>query len=232
MSKETILIVEDHDDIRKFIKRTLDSENFNVICSANGYEALKMIAENKNIDLILLDLMMPHVDGETFYTKVKQHGILDSKVCVVSAKSDQDTVTKMAKLGISDYIVKPVDGILLINKVNSMLNRHSPKLPFISCDMDLQINNFPIKNCFLQATNISEEAVIVTSNFDIGIDTTLDISSEKFLTYFKFKDFKVSVTDAIPINKDSYQLTLSFTALTEDQSKEIRSYTIQGVPLE
>ena len=82
---ENILIVEDDIDIHNVIKKVLENENYNVLNSYSGKEALILI-ENKNIDLILLDLMLPDIAGEEIIKKVK-----DIPIIVISAKDITNT---------------------------------------------------------------------------------------------------------------------------------------------
>ena len=98
---ETILIVEDNTDIHNYIKEVLEKEKYKVLDSYSGTEAL-MVLEKEKVDLILLDLMLPGLNGEEIIKKVK-----DIPIIVISAKiSPEDKVNALLS-GANDYLTKP-----------------------------------------------------------------------------------------------------------------------------
>ena len=98
---KTILIVEDNTDIHNYIKEVLEKEKYKVVDSYSGTEAL-MVLEREKVDLILLDLMLPGLNGEDIIKKVK-----DIPIIVLSAKiSPEDKVNALLS-GANDYLTKP-----------------------------------------------------------------------------------------------------------------------------
>ena len=98
---KTILIVEDNIDIHNYIKEVLEKEKYKVLDSYSGTEAL-MVLEKEKVDLILLDLMLPGLNGEEIIKKVK-----DIPIIVLSAKiSPEDKVNALLS-GANDYLTKP-----------------------------------------------------------------------------------------------------------------------------
>ena len=98
---KTILIVEDNTDIHNYIKEVLEKENYKVVDSYSGTEAL-MVLEREKVDLILLDLMLPGLNGEDIIKKVE-----DIPIIVISAKiSPEDKVNALLS-GANDYLTKP-----------------------------------------------------------------------------------------------------------------------------
>lgn len=116
---KNILIVEDDIDIHNIIKKSLEKEKYNVLNSYSGKEALILI-ENKNIDLILLDLMLPDIGGEEIIKKVK-----DIPIIVISAKISEEDRVKNLLNGANDYIIKPfnLNELLARIKVQLRLNK-------------------------------------------------------------------------------------------------------------
>lgn len=116
---KNILIVEDDIDIHNVIKKSLEKEKYNVLNSYSGKEALILI-ENKNIDLILLDLMLPDIGGEEIIKKVK-----DIPIIVISAKISEEDRVKNLLNGANDYIIKPfnLNELLARIKVQLRLNK-------------------------------------------------------------------------------------------------------------
>ena len=112
---QTILIVEDNTDIHNFIKEVLEKENYHVLNSYSGTEAL-MILEQKHVDLILLDLMLPGLNGEEIIKKVNNIPII-----VISAKiSPEDKVNALLN-GANDYITKPFSTEELLARIQVQL---------------------------------------------------------------------------------------------------------------
>ena len=98
---KTILIVEDNTDIHNLLKEVLEKEKYKVVDSYSGTEAL-MVLEREKVDLILLDLMLPGLNGEDIIKKVK-----DIPIIVISAKiSSEDKVNALIS-GANDYLTKP-----------------------------------------------------------------------------------------------------------------------------
>ena len=98
---KTILIVEDNTDIHNLLKEVLENEKYRVLDSYSGTEAL-MVLEREKVDLILLDLMLPGLNGEEIIKKVK-----DIPIIVISAKiSPEDKVNALLS-GANDYLTKP-----------------------------------------------------------------------------------------------------------------------------
>lgn len=111
-----ILIVEDDDTIHKLIKELLEREHYNTIDAYSGTEALKVI-ENGNIDLILLDLMLPGINGEDIVKKVNK----SIPIIVISAKISSEDKVKVLIDGANDYITKPFDKEELLARIQVQL---------------------------------------------------------------------------------------------------------------
>lgn len=116
-----ILVVEDEDEIRKVIKMNLEFENHEVIAVDNGKKALQII-DNQHFDLMILDIMLPEVNGLQICEQVR---LQNSKVgiIIVSAKdTSTDRITGL-KLGADDYLTKPFELEELLLRVNKLLKR-------------------------------------------------------------------------------------------------------------
>ena len=118
---KTILIVEDDNDIHNLIKEVLKKEHYNIIDAYSGTEAL-MIIEKRNIDLILLDLMLPGLNGEEIVKQIK-----DIPIIVISAKiSPEDKVNTLLN-GANDYIAKPFNSEELLARIKVQLRINNEK---------------------------------------------------------------------------------------------------------
>lgn len=111
MSK--ILIVEDEKNISKLIQDTLSLANYEFDCSFDGEDALKKINKN-TYDLILLDIMLPKLDGFQIVEKIENK---DIPIIFLSAKNDVSTIVKGLKSGGKDYITKPFEPLELLARI-------------------------------------------------------------------------------------------------------------------
>ena len=103
---KTILIVEDDKFLRELIVRKLKEENFNITEAIDGEEGIKKIKEEKP-DLILLDLILPGIDGFEVFSKMKEDMSLSQiPVIILSNLGQKDDVERGFKLGVVDYLIK------------------------------------------------------------------------------------------------------------------------------
>ncbi len=117
-----ILLVDDEVDILEFLKYNLELENFEVMVSSNGKDALKKISQNP--DLIVLDIMMPEMDGFELYQKIKsEKHSQDIPIIFLTAKSGETDEIKGLNLGASDYIQKPISPKKLVARIKSNLRK-------------------------------------------------------------------------------------------------------------
>ena len=122
-SKYTILLVDDEQDILDFVGYNLRKEGFSVVTCLNGRDAIK-IAQKDVPQLILLDLMMPEMDGIETCQELKRFPELkDTIIVFFTARSEDFTQILGLDAGADDYITKPIKPSVLISKVNSLLRR-------------------------------------------------------------------------------------------------------------
>jgi two-component system response regulator FlrC len=115
--KPTILIVEDEPDIRSVMQESLESLGLSILTAANGQEALGKLEKNPGVSLILLDLMMPVMNGWQFLSAIDKNPVLKKiPIIVVTVFSDQ-----AKDLKVRGVIKKPFDLDDLLKQVNEML---------------------------------------------------------------------------------------------------------------
>ena len=127
-----VLIVDDNEINRDMLARRLRRPDFNLSMAVNGREALSMIQSNL-YDLILLDIMMPEIDGYTVLKHLKADPRLtDIPVIMISALEEMDSVMKCMEIGAEDYLTKPFDSELLKAAINRCLSNKIPSDPVTS----------------------------------------------------------------------------------------------------
>ena len=120
MNKPCILVVDDDTSIRKFIRANLDARNYEVLLATDGVEAMRLFAEH-TLDLIVLDIMMPEMDGFQVCRLVREK----SKVPIImlSAKEGEGDKLRCLELGADDYLTKPFYLNELLLRIKAVLRR-------------------------------------------------------------------------------------------------------------
>ncbi|MEG2656865.1 MAG: response regulator transcription factor [Clostridium sp.] len=121
MSKN-ILVVDDDKDIRELVAVYLKTENFNVELAENGEEALELI-EKKEFDLVILDVMMPKLNGLDTLIRIRKNHVMP--VIFLTAKSEEIDMINGFVLGADDYIGKPFSSMELLARVKAHLRRYT-----------------------------------------------------------------------------------------------------------
>ncbi len=116
----TVLVVDDTAVLRKIIKFNLQKAGYTVEEAVDGYDGLEKVKDNKP-DLILLDLMMPRLDGFGFLEKIKNGENKDIPIVVLTAKGSKEDIDRVKSLGANDFMNKPFSPKDLIQKVGEML---------------------------------------------------------------------------------------------------------------
>ncbi len=118
--KGRILVAEDERPIARAIELKLMHEGYEVVCAANGLEALEKIKE-ENFDLILLDLVMPEMNGFELLQKMKDKNI-GIPAIILSNLGQEADMDKVRQLGVADYFIKSNTPIIkIVEKINSIL---------------------------------------------------------------------------------------------------------------
>ena len=125
MPREKILVVDDEEDILELVRYNLTKEGFNVLCASTGEEGLN-VAKSKLPDLIILDLMLPGIDGLDVARSLKsEKNTKDIPVIMLTAKGEEADIVTGLELGADDYISKPFSPRILTARVRAVLRRRS-----------------------------------------------------------------------------------------------------------
>lgn len=116
----TVLVVDDELSLRNFVRRNLEIRNYHVHTAANGLEALALFNTHP-VDLVVLDLMMPHMDGLEVIRRIRQSAYIP--IIVLSALGEEEDKIKAFKLGADDYLTKPFGVGELLARIQAVLRR-------------------------------------------------------------------------------------------------------------
>ena len=119
-----ILVVDDESRMRKLVKDFLTKKNFQVLEAGDGEEAMDIFYKEKDIALIILDVMMPKMDGFTVLSKIRAEGC-DVPVIMLTAKAETDDKINGLDLGADDYLAKPFETKELLARIRAITRRKS-----------------------------------------------------------------------------------------------------------
>lgn len=121
MEKLKIMVVDDESRMRKLVKDFLRKKGYEVIEAADGEEALDHFFEDKNISLIICDVMMPKIDGFEVVKEIRQYS--EVPIIMLTAKGDESDELNGFDLGVDEYISKPFSPKILVARVEAILRR-------------------------------------------------------------------------------------------------------------
>ena len=127
MSDITVLVVDDESRMRKLIKDFLIQKNYNILEAEDGERALSVYQENKEkISLILLDVMMPKLDGWSVLRQIRQEN-KNLPIVMLTARAEENDELFGFELGVDEYITKPFSPKILVARVEAILKRSRPE---------------------------------------------------------------------------------------------------------
>src|SRR5699024_10892644 len=130
-----VLVVDDEDRIRRLVRMYLEREDYEIDEADNGKDALEMSLEN-DYDVIVLDLMMPEMDGIEVCEKLREEKT--TPVIMLTAKGEESTRAQGFEVGADDYVVKPFSPRAIVLRVKALLRRSSSQA---FADVDTQTND-------------------------------------------------------------------------------------------
>ena len=116
-----ILICDDEKEILEVLELYLNNEGYEVIKAYDGQQALELVYRNKDIALVILDIMMPKVDGNLLVKKIRE--VYNIPIIVLSAKNQDSDKILALDLGADDYITKPFNPLEIVARVNAQFRR-------------------------------------------------------------------------------------------------------------
>ena len=142
MAREHILVVDDEDDILELVRYNLEKAGYRVTCSASGGDAVKAARGNVP-DLVVLDLMLPGLDGLEVCTLLKNDPkTRDAAIVMLTARGEEPDIVRGLELGADDYITKPFSPRILLARIQAVLRRREAEAK--EKDAVLRVHNLVI----------------------------------------------------------------------------------------
>lgn len=146
MSEVKVLVVDDESRMRKLVKDFLVRKNYTVLEAGDGEEAVDIFIENKDIALIILDVMMPKMDGWQVCKEIRTFSQVP--IIMLTAKSDERDELTGFELGVDEYISKPFSPKILVARVDAVLRRTSAAAQeekLVAGDIELDISAHTVR---------------------------------------------------------------------------------------
>lgn len=146
MNPIKILVVDDESRMRKLVKDFLVKQGYSVVEASNGEEAVDLFVQDKEIALIILDVMMPKMDGWMVCKEIR--ALSEVPIIMLTAKSDERDELLGFELGVDEYISKPFSPKILVARVEAILRRTSGALQeelLVAGDIELDITAHTVK---------------------------------------------------------------------------------------
>ncbi|MES9684281.1 DNA-binding response regulator [Bacillus sp. AFS001701] len=159
MNHVKVLVVDDDANIRELISIFLSGEGYTVIEAENGQEALTLLEEN-NIQIVVVDVMMPEVDGYELTKEVKKY--YDIPILMVTAKGESQDKLKGFDLGVDDYVVKPFDPLEIVARVKALLRRFQ-----LLSDKNIFVGNLTINQVKYEISANEQSITLPLKEFEL-----------------------------------------------------------------
>lgn len=158
MDNHSVLVVDDEEEIRDAIEIYLKNEGLTVIKAGDGIEAIEQLNEH-DIHLIILDIMMPRLDGIATTFKVREEKNIP--IIILSAKSEDTDKILGLQIGADDYVTKPFNPLELIARVKSQLRRYVAFGAYEGSEKQINLNGLTLDSSAKEVT-VNGEAVKLT----------------------------------------------------------------------
>lgn len=164
MEQKTILVADDEGRMRKLVRDFLSMNNYKVLEAADGEECLEVFYAHKEIALVILDVMMPKLNGWQVAKDIRQNS--KTPIIMLTAKDTEKDELTGFEIGVDEYISKPFSPRILVARVEAVLRRSSPE-----------------ENAVLSADGIKLDKTAHTVSID-GNEIELSFKEFELLTYF------------------------------------------------
>lgn len=164
MPKYNLLVVDDDTQIREALEIYLKNEDMEVFTASNGLEALDIL-EEEDIHLIILDVMMPHMDGIKATHKIRESRNIP--IIMLSAKNEDHDKILGLHVGADDYVTKPFNPLELIARVKSQLRRYTNLGPYQASEDEIHIRGLVLNKSSKTVSVDGEEVRLTATEYKI-----------------------------------------------------------------
>ncbi|MCB0407300.1 MAG: response regulator [Bdellovibrionales bacterium] len=219
-----ILVVDDDKDILKIAERVLAHGGHAAVVAEDAMKAMEILNAT-TFDMLISDANMPHYSGFDLIKTIRnQEHLKNISIVMLTGLRERKDVEKAIHAGADDYIVKPIDPLLLMQKVNSLFEKrpptHHPGIVFAE--------NGPMNSGLIQATisvlAISELGVKIKTDLPLPEGATVDLRGYFFEHHLDIEPPPCRVLSQRELRPNSYELQLIFVGANEYQLRKIRQW--------
>ncbi len=236
-----ILIAEDNQGLQLLYSKLLKNQGHEILLASNGAEAFAQLVTEDDIDIALVDIMMPKLNGIEFIKRARNMiQEKEVKICMLSALSDVKKIEECLKEGADDYIIKVSDGELLVNKVNFLLG-YVPRFEYskIKCEYfqtvkvvgrDKLENNFDrgASSIDITLTQIHEDYFIFKTQTEVKVGDRIIVNEGKIKNMIESSNNVLARVFRMYREGKNYIACVNYIGLSEGQIKALRSQTVRG----
>lgn len=218
-----ILVVDDDPDILKMTEQVLGQAGHTVFVAEDALRAIDWLNQY-NFDLMLSDANMPHYSGFDLVNTVRNNEkFKEMSVAMLTGLRERRDVERAVKMGVDDYIVKPIDPLILVQKVNSLFDKRPPQnYPEISL-LETNLGRGDFRSS-LMIESVSELGIKILTPIPLRAGMVLDIQSD----FFKALDVEAPPMKVLSIERDiptnQYRAQLIFLGAREALLQKIRRW--------
>ncbi len=168
MNKKTLLIIEDEEKINRMLCELFRFNGYEVISAMDGFDGVSKFNEYEQINLILLDVMLPGIDGFTVLNRIRKKS--NVPVVMLTARSDEEDILMGYEYKVDDYITKPFNSDILLAKVKVILNRLTHLASVAQTDNKdevLEINGVKLDKLKFKVYVDNKEVIVERKQFEI-----------------------------------------------------------------
>lgn len=226
-----VLVVEDNPSLCLLARKTLESARYEIYEAHNGFEGLKVLREEKDISVVLLDIMMPKMGGMEFLARVEELKKQNHfRICMMTARGSDEDVRDCLKAGADDYIIKPMDRNILIEKIRLLstgVDDH--KFLTVAANFHAVIKRLN-SDIEVTVTELSENDISFNSPIRLPVGARVMVTSSSFSQILgKNRPVYLRLTKCLYDGAAAYRTKASFVALNEKSYESLRAVTIKGV---
>ncbi|MEE3078729.1 MAG: response regulator [Bdellovibrionota bacterium] len=224
---KNVLIVDDNEKIRQMVSIILERAGYETYVAEDGQAALKVLNMDEDIDVMLLDIMMPKLDGKETLKKLKEYKKeVDLKICMMTALEQNEDIGACLLYGADDYLIKPVEKEYLEEKIHQLINS-MPKGDFYNCKVE-----FPAKILMPKGYVPITIVEISEYKFEFISDVTIPVNAKALFESDLFEEVLIDKSKVFAKIFDVYdadggkRYRANYVGLNESQIKKMRAATI------
>jgi len=225
-SINTVLVIDDNETNRHYLKRVFSNNNINVFLASSGLDALDYLKENKP-DLILVDIQMPEMDGFVCYERIKEDFGIFCPILAITAFSSLADRSEVIDFGFHDFIQKPVKPNALLNTINFWIENGVDNGSNNSLSIDSHIDHSVIE----ELIHFTDQPSVIALIDEFIEETKSEIQSLAFLKSSKNYTEILSILHSIKGNSGSFGF-VGLSAKAIQLENQIKKNKLQSIDLE